>query len=135
MNDCGDLIRQGRWNCIAHLGAFDVMRNADPAGHVGRKYAGSQGQTPRHYVRPFTGTLQADAYAGFNSIYETGRGARSRLLADVRRKFHELHAVQPNAVTEQARDSAERASALSLRAEKNSVSPVLIAPAMYSTCS
>jgi transposase len=46
--------------------------------------------------------LQADAYAGFNAVYETGRVKEAACWAHARRKFYELHAVRPNAVTEQA---------------------------------
>ncbi|WP_420995174.1 IS66 family transposase [Cupriavidus sp. 30B13] len=57
---------------------------------------------PQHHLRSFAGTLQADAYAGFNAVYETGRVQEVACWAHARRKFHELHAVRPNAVTEQA---------------------------------
>lgn len=61
-----------------------------------------KGEHPQRHLQSFTGTLQADAYAGFNAVYETGRVQESSCWAHARRKFHELHAVRPNAVTEQA---------------------------------
>lgn len=61
-----------------------------------------KGEHPQHHLRSFAGTLQADAYAGFNAVYETGRVQEAACWAHARRKFHELHAVRPNAVTEQA---------------------------------
>jgi transposase len=61
-----------------------------------------RGEHPQHHLRAFAGTLQADAYAGFNAVYETGRVQEAACWAHARRKFHELHAVRPNAVTEQA---------------------------------
>ena len=38
----------------------------------------------------FTGTLQADAYAGYNPVYETGRVREAGCMAHVRRKFYDL---------------------------------------------
>ncbi len=38
----------------------------------------------------FTGTLQADGYAGFDQIYETGRIKEAACWAHVRRKFYDL---------------------------------------------
>lgn len=35
--------------------------------------ADRKGEHPQRHLQPFTGTLQADAYAGFNAVYETGR--------------------------------------------------------------
>lgn len=61
-----------------------------------------RGEHPQQHLHSFSGTLQADAYAGFNAIYETGRVQEAACWAHARRKFHELHAVRPNAVTEQA---------------------------------
>jgi transposase len=31
-----------------------------------------KGEHPERHLREFRGTLQADAYAGFNQLYETG---------------------------------------------------------------
>ena len=64
--------------------------------------ADRKGEHPQRHLQPFTGTLQADAYAGFNAVYETGRVHEAACWAHARRKFHELHAVRPNAVTDQA---------------------------------
>lgn len=61
-----------------------------------------KGEHPQHHLRSFVGTLQADAYAGFNAVYETGRVQEAACWARARRKFHELHVVRANAVTEQA---------------------------------
>lgn len=61
-----------------------------------------KGEHPQRHLQAFTGTLQADAYAGFGAIYETGRVQEAACWAHARRKFHELHVVRPNAVTEQA---------------------------------
>ena len=45
---------------------------------------------PQQHLRDFAGTLQADAYAGFNQLYENGRIQEAACWAHVRRKFYEL---------------------------------------------
>lgn len=46
--------------------------------------------------------LQADAYAGFNTIYESGRVVEAACWAHARRKFHDLHVARPSALTAEA---------------------------------
>jgi transposase len=50
-----------------------------------------QGQHPRNHLRDFRGALQADGYAGFNGLYETGSIVEVACWAHVRRKFYDLH--------------------------------------------
>jgi transposase len=50
----------------------------------------------------FNGILQADAYAGFNAVYEAGRVLEAACWAHARRKFHDLHAARPSAITTEA---------------------------------
>ncbi|MGX2032482.1 IS66 family transposase [Methylocaldum gracile] len=50
-----------------------------------------QGQHPRTHLKDFEGALQADGYAGFNGLYDTGRVQEVACWAHVRRKFYELH--------------------------------------------
>ena len=49
-----------------------------------------KGEHPQRHLRDFTGTLQADAYAGFNQLYESGSIREAACWAHVRRKFYEL---------------------------------------------
>jgi transposase len=49
-----------------------------------------KGEHPKAHLSTFTGTLQADAYAGYNSVYETGRVREAGCMAHVRRKFYDL---------------------------------------------
>jgi transposase len=49
-----------------------------------------KGEHPERHLRDFRGTLQADAYAGFNQLYRTGRIQEAACWAHVRRKFYEL---------------------------------------------
>jgi transposase len=45
---------------------------------------------PANHLKSFHGTLQADAFAGFNRLYATGRIREAGCWAHVRRKFHDL---------------------------------------------
>jgi hypothetical protein len=49
-----------------------------------------KGEHPRAHLSNFTGTLQADGYAGFDQIYEVGRIQEAACWAHVRRKFYDL---------------------------------------------
>lgn len=55
-----------------------------------------------HRLHGFSGTLQADAYAGFGALYQTGSVHELACWAHALRKFHDLHTVRQNAVTEEA---------------------------------
>ena len=50
-----------------------------------------KGEHPRQHLKDFHGTLQADAYAGFNRLYDDGRIVEAACWAHVRRKFYDLH--------------------------------------------
>jgi len=54
-------------------------------------------------------TLQADTYAGFNPLYETGRIQEAACWAHVRRKFYDLQEAQDSLV---ASEALERIAAL-----------------------
>jgi transposase len=49
-----------------------------------------KGEHPQAHLRNFTGTLQADAYAGFDPLYQGGRIQEAACWAHVRRKFYDL---------------------------------------------
>ncbi len=68
-----------------------------------------KGEHPKAHLSNFTGTLQADGYAGFDQIYEAGRIREAACWAHVRRKFYDLHAAHKSPVAAQA---LERISAL-----------------------
>ena len=50
-----------------------------------------KGEHPLNHLKDYRGILQADGFAGFNRLYETGRIAEAACWAHVRRKFFELH--------------------------------------------
>lgn len=58
-----------------------------------------KGIHPQTHLKDFSGTLQADALAGYNAIYETGRVVVAACWAHARRKFHDIHADRPTPIT------------------------------------
>ena len=49
-----------------------------------------RGEHPQQHLKDFSGILQADAYAGFNALYEDGRIQEAPCMAHIRRKFYDL---------------------------------------------
>ncbi len=61
-----------------------------------------KGIHPQTHLAQFNGILQADAYAGLNALFETGRVQEAACWAHTRRKFHDLHVVHATATTTEA---------------------------------
>jgi len=61
-----------------------------------------KGIHPQTRLAGFSGVLQADAYAGFNALYENGRIEEAACWAHARRKFYDLHEARPSALTTEA---------------------------------
>jgi transposase len=68
-----------------------------------------KGEHPARHLEKFRGTLQADAYAGFNQLYENGRIQQAACWAHVRRKFYDLEQAHASPV---AREALQRIGAL-----------------------
>jgi transposase len=68
-----------------------------------------KGEHPQAHLKEFTGTLQADAYAGYGGVYQDGRVKESACMAHVRRPFYDLYAAHKSAV---AKEALERIAAL-----------------------
>jgi transposase len=68
-----------------------------------------KGEHPRAHLSQFTGTLQADGYAGFDQIYQQGRIQEAACWAHVRRKFYDLQVAHKSPV---AAEALERIGAL-----------------------
>lgn len=64
--------------------------------------ADRKGDHPQQHLRGFRGILQADAYAGFNRLYEEGVIQHAGCWAHVRRKFYELYEAHKSPVAEVA---------------------------------
>lgn len=61
-----------------------------------------KGIHPQQHLESFSGTLQADAYGGYQAIYETGRVVEAACWAHARRQFYELHTARPNPLNTEA---------------------------------
>ena len=61
-----------------------------------------KGMHAQTHLADFAGILQADAYAGFNAVYETGRVQEAACWAHTRRKFHDMHVVHATVTTTEA---------------------------------
>jgi transposase len=68
-----------------------------------------KGEHPKAHLSGFTGTLQADAYAGYGQIYEGERVKEAACMAHVRRPFFDLYEAHKSAV---AKEALERIAAL-----------------------
>ena len=68
-----------------------------------------KGEHPAQHLKKFRGTLQADAYAGFNQLYEDGRIQQAACWAHVRRHFYDLEQAHSSPV---AREVLQRIGAL-----------------------
>lgn len=61
-----------------------------------------KGEHPQQHLRDFRGILQADAYAGFNKLYEDGSIQEAPCLAHIRRKFYDLKEAHQSAIATEA---------------------------------
>jgi len=61
-----------------------------------------RGEHPRQHLRRFSGTLQADAYAGFHHLYEGGQIREAACWAHVRRKFYDLQVAHASPLAAEA---------------------------------
>jgi transposase len=61
-----------------------------------------KGEHPANHLRDFHGTLQADGFAGFNRLYETGNITEAACWAHVRRKFYDLYQAHRSPIAEEA---------------------------------
>jgi transposase len=61
-----------------------------------------KGEHPERHLRDFRGTLQADAYAGFNELYKSGAIQEAACWAHVRRKFYDLEQAHSSPIAKEA---------------------------------
>jgi hypothetical protein len=65
--------------------------STDPPAVLFRYSPDRKGEHPQRHLKNFTGVLQADAYSGFNDLYEGTRILEAGCWAHVRRKFYDIH--------------------------------------------
>jgi len=63
-----------------------------------------RGEHPRRHLQSFACTLQADGYAGFHHLFETGRIREAACWAHVRRKFFDIHQANQSPIAKAALD-------------------------------
>ena len=61
-----------------------------------------KGEHPVGHLKNYQGILQADGYAGFNKLYETGAIVEAACWAHARRKFFELYQAHQSPVAKEA---------------------------------
>ncbi len=61
-----------------------------------------KGEHPRAHLKNFRGILQADGYAGFDQLYQTGRITEAACWAHVRRKFYDIAQAQASPIATEA---------------------------------
>jgi transposase len=61
-----------------------------------------KGEHPEQHLGKFRGTLQADAYAGFNQLYADGRIQQAVCWAHVRRHFYDLEQAHASPIAQEA---------------------------------
>ena len=83
--------------------------SADPAAVWFAYSPDRKGEHPAGHLQNYVGVLQADGYAGFNKLYETGRIVEAACWAHVRRKFHDLFQAHRSPI---AKEALERIGAL-----------------------
>lgn len=64
-----------------------------------------KGIHPQTHLKDYSGILQADAFAGYNAVYATGRVLKAGCWAHARRHFYDIHERQPSAITSHALDT------------------------------
>ena len=64
--------------------------SADPPAVWYRFSPDRKSEHPQAHLRGFTGVLQADAYAGYEALYEDGSIVEAACMAHLRRKFYEV---------------------------------------------
>ena len=100
------------WRIDGHFGTsargIAYVRDDRPAGDraapaVWFAYSPDRkGEHPEQHLREFRGTLQADAYAGFNQLYEDGRIQQAVCWAHVRRHFYDLEQAHASPIAQEA---------------------------------
>src|ERR1051326_4222133 len=67
-----------------------------------RRNCTARGERPAGHLQNYSGILQADGYAGFNKLYETGRIVEAACSAHARRKFHDLYQAHRSPIAQEA---------------------------------
>ena len=75
-----------------------------------------KGRHPKAHLAPFKGVLQADAYAGFDALFEGGAIVEAACWAHVRRKFYDIHRANASPLAAEALTRIQALYAIEARA-------------------
>jgi transposase len=64
--------------------------------------ADRRGEHPQEHLKDFRGILQADAYSGFNKLYEGDAIQQAPCMAHIRRKFYDLYEAHRSPIAAEA---------------------------------
>lgn len=78
------------------------VRDDRNAGSLVRVLSGPEGGHPQRHLCGYRGVLQADAYGGYDALYESGHIREAACMAHARRKIHDEHARRPTEMTNEA---------------------------------
>lgn len=77
------------------------------------QYSGDRkGEHPRRHLRGFEGILQADAFSGYNRLFDDGRIVEAACWSHARRKFYDIHEQQHKLVGTLAHEALQRIAAI-----------------------
>ncbi|OOG60965.1 IS66 family transposase [Polaromonas sp. C04] len=86
--------------------------------------ADRKGEHPRRHLRDFEGILQADAFSGYNRLFEDGRIVEAACWSHARRKFYDIHEQQHKLAGTLAHEALQRIAAIfAIEAEIQGQSP------------
>lgn len=74
--------------------------------------ADRKGEHPRRHLRNFEGILQADAFAGYNRLFDDGRIVEAACWSHARRKFYDIHEQQCKLPGTVAHEALQRIAAI-----------------------
>jgi transposase len=74
--------------------------------------ADRKGEHPRRHLRDFQGILQADAYSGYDRLFEDGRIVEAACWSHARRKFYDIHEQQRKLPGTVAHEALQRIAAI-----------------------
>jgi len=78
--------------------------SSDPPAAWYRYTATREGAHPRAHLASFSGVLQADGFAGFDGLYDSGKVLEAACWAHARRKFYDLHEATKSPAAAEALD-------------------------------
>ena len=93
---------------------WTYVRDDRPANDKRRQRSGlptrrtEKASDPRRHLNGFSGTLQADGYAGFHLLYATGRIREAACWAHVRRKFYDIETAHHSPISSEAYQTVRR---------------------------